>query len=48
MNDYEYNLDWLIDCLQIIIIVCFFSLIFINDTLSDIKGEIDVVICWCI
>jgi len=46
MNDYGYNLDRLIDCLQIIIIiiVCFVSLIFINDTLSDMKGDFDVVI----
>jgi len=48
MNDYGYNLDWLIDCLQIIIIVCFFSLICINDTPSDIKGEFDVVTYWYI
>jgi len=39
---------WLTDdCLQniIIIIVCFFPFV-INDTLSDIKGEFDVMICW--
>jgi len=45
MSDYGYNLDRLIDCLQILIIVCFFSFIFINDTLSDVKGEFDVVTC---
>jgi len=48
MNDYGYNLDRLqIDSLHNIIIVCFFCLIFINDTLSDIglKGEFDVLIC---
>jgi len=40
MNNYGYNLARLI-----IVIVCFFSLLFIHDTLSDIKGEFDVVVC---
>jgi len=45
MND-EYNLNRLIDCLQIIIIVCFFLLFLLMCQLSDIKGEFDSVIIW--
>jgi len=43
MNDYLYTLDRLITVYRLLLLSVSF-LIFINDALSDIKGEFDVVI----
>jgi len=45
VNDYGYNLDGLMIVYTDYYYCLLLSLIFINDTLSDIKGEFDVVIC---